>query len=882
MPRRAIPAALVLLPWGGVESHSREQLRPQAKDLHAEGGVLVSTVNPHDSALTTSAFDRFYRNHDAVMLLMDGETGHLLDASEGAVRFYGYSLPQIRSMNIHDINQLSPEQVDVERRKALTEERAYFVFPHRLARGEIRTVEVHSSPVLVGDEPCLLSVIHDVSDRVRVEADLRESEARLRAIAANTPDHVLMQDMDLRYTLIINPQLGLTEADYLGRTDADILEPEDAERLTAIKRRVVETGERVDLEVPLVNLEGKREIFSGAYVPVFDADGEPNGLVGYFRNVTAHREAEEGLVQSEDKFRYLFDHSPVAKSLTLPNGEINVNQAFLDMLGYSREDLHDDATWRDLTHPDDVMATEAAMAALSSGAQSTVRFEKRYLHKDGSIVWVEVISRLRWNPDGSPDYFMTTFFDVTERKAAESERVENEARLQALLDDAPYGAHIYELRAEDRLVFIGYNRRAAEILGMDHSVLLGSTLEEAFPGNAGTATAEAYRRVARDGGTWEADEYVYDADNLAGVFEVYAFSFGANRVSVFFRDVTEKRRLERELERTNATLQAAMDQSSAGIAIADAPDGRLRYVNDAGLGIRGGDRQTIVDGVGIEQYVASWQMLDLDGRPLEPDEVPLARAILYGEQASREFIIRRQDGEDRIVIGNAAPITDGSGNVEAAMVVFTDLTDIKRAESDLVDTNERLEVLLKSLTETLGRVGETRDPYTQGHEERVAALSRALAVELDLPTDEIDALETAALVHDIGKLSVPAEILSKPGSLSDVEFSLIKRHSQAGYDILENIPFPWPIAEIVLQHHERMDGSGYPNGLHGDEILLNARIIAVADVVEAMSSHRPYRPALGLQVALDEVTNASGKYDLDVVAACERLNEDGRLAALVE
>jgi len=153
----------------------------------------------------------------------------------------------------------------------------------------------------------------------------------------------------------------------------------------------------------------------------------------------------------------------------------------------------------------------------------------------------------------------------------------------------------------------------------------------------------------------------------------------------------------------------------------------------------------------------------------------------------------------------------------------------------------------------------------------------ALARQMGLPQNIIDSVRVAALVHDVGKMVVPAEILTKPGKLSEVEFSLIKEHSSAGFEILKGVPFDWPIAEFVLQHHERMDGSGYPAGLQGDEIHVEARILAVADVIEAMASHRPYRAALGLEAAVAEIVGNPGKYDPAVAAACKALYDDGRL-----
>jgi HD-GYP domain-containing protein (c-di-GMP phosphodiesterase class II) len=167
---------------------------------------------------------------------------------------------------------------------------------------------------------------------------------------------------------------------------------------------------------------------------------------------------------------------------------------------------------------------------------------------------------------------------------------------------------------------------------------------------------------------------------------------------------------------------------------------------------------------------------------------------------------------------------------------------------------------------------EVRDPYTAGHQSRVADLARSIATEMNLPVDMIDGIRMAATIHDLGKISIPAEILSKPTKLTNIEFSFIKTHSQSGYDILNDIDFPWPVARTVLEHHERMNGSGYPNGLTGDNILLESRILAVADVVEAMASHRPYRPSLGIEAALEEIKKNKGTlYDNTVADACLRL-----------
>jgi putative nucleotidyltransferase with HDIG domain len=185
---------------------------------------------------------------------------------------------------------------------------------------------------------------------------------------------------------------------------------------------------------------------------------------------------------------------------------------------------------------------------------------------------------------------------------------------------------------------------------------------------------------------------------------------------------------------------------------------------------------------------------------------------------------------------------------------------------------DKLRKALGGVVQAISLTVETRDPYTAGHQRRVANLARAIAQEMGLPEDQVDALRMAGIVHDLGKISIPAEILSKPSQLSNIEFSLIKAHPQISYDILKDIDFNWPVAEIVLQHHERINGSGYPNGLSGKDIYLEARILAVADVVEAISSHRPYRPAYGIDVALEEIEkNKDVLYDPEAVEACLRL-----------
>jgi putative two-component system response regulator len=204
-------------------------------------------------------------------------------------------------------------------------------------------------------------------------------------------------------------------------------------------------------------------------------------------------------------------------------------------------------------------------------------------------------------------------------------------------------------------------------------------------------------------------------------------------------------------------------------------------------------------------------------------------------------------------------------------------SDLSQALTDVKLNLDKLRRAMEGIVEAISVTVEMRDPYTSGHQKRVAELACAIAREMQLSEDEIYGLHMASVIHDLGKITVPAEILSKPGQLSGLEYELIKSHVQAGYDILKQIDFPWPLAEIILQHHERMNGSGYPNGLRQEEILLPARILSVSDVFETIASHRPYRPSLGLQRAMDEIRDNRGElYDNRVADVCLALIEEDR------
>lgn len=234
-----------------------------------------------------------------------------------------------------------------------------------------------------------------------------------------------------------------------------------------------------------------------------------------------------------------------------------------------------------------------------------------------------------------------------------------------------------------------------------------------------------------------------------------------------------------------------------------------------------------------------------------------------------ETICRHKNGRSIVLENNGVPFFNENRRLVGYRGITRDISERKKSEEALWKSHNQLRKNLEETVRSLALTAEKRDPYTAGHQVRVERLAHAIALELGLSEKQLDGLHFAALLHDIGKISLPSEYLAKPTTLSAEERTIIKCHTEAGYEILKNIHFPWPVAEIVLQHHELLNGSGYPNGIKDEEILLEAKIITVADVVEAMSSHRPYRPALGLKAALDEIRAGRGtKYHKQSVDAC--------------
>lgn len=353
-----------------------------------------------------------------------------------------------------------------------------------------------------------------------------------------------------------------------------------------------------------------------------------------------------------------------------------------------------------------------------------------------------------------------------------------------------------------------------------------------------------------------ADDLTFERAKLTEPFGYLIKPYEERELELTIEIALYKARVQRLLKEREHWLSTILKGLDDGIIVSN-EKGRITFINPSA------------------QKITGW-------RELEAIEQPVEKVFDLGEKIDfqnslalpnlPEISLKTKTGQDIPVELTIAPLPEETGRWSGQVIVLRDVSTRRRAAQELLDSRAKLQSALKGTIEAISIMIEMRDPYTAGHQRRVAQLAEAIATSLNLPSVKIEGIKFAAQIHDIGKLYVPAEILSKPTKLSALEYAIIKTHPQAGYEILKNIEFPWPIADIVLQHHERLDGSGYPAGLKDGEILPEARILSVADVVEAMSSHRPYRPSFGIDKALEEIRLNSGIfYDPQAVTACQQL-----------
>jgi len=522
-----------------------------------------------------------------------------------------------------------------------------------------------------------------------------------------------------------------------------------------------------------------------------------------------------------------------------------------------------------LIHPGDRDAVVIAFSDALNGVRP-YNLEYRVLRKDGGIGFVRSVAEVSRTREGTPLHIYGTVLDITERTHTEDALRESEEKYRQYFKNIT--DVIFTIDADFRISDISPG--VEKLLGYTPEELIGRAIFDVSM----IFTPESFKRALSEGVQILAGEKLHRSSfdfvardgsvknlELRGSPLVHEGTI-VGMVAVA-RDITERTRVEQALLASEARFRALIEKSMEMIFLLNS-DGTVNYVSPSVKPIMGF----------TPEELAGRNIFEL----LHPDDLARVMTEMHtaiqatGDAANMtQARVRHADGSWHIHEGIGTNLLDDP-DVAGFVMNSRDITERTLADEALEKSFANLRRAMGATIQAMSLAVETRDPYTAGHQRRVADLARTIASKMGLTKDQIDAIRMASTIHDLGKIAVPAEILSKPMKLSASEFGLIKTHAQVGHDILKDIEFPWPIARMVLEHHERIDGSGYPHGLKGEEILLESRLIAVADVVEAIASHRPYRPAYSLEVALGEIREHRGLlYDGKVVDACLQVFKDG-------
>jgi len=743
-----------------------------------------------------------------------------------------------------------------------------------------RTIEITATNLLhdAAVEGIVVN-LRDTTERKRVEENLRRSEERFKQVAESADEWIWEVDAEGLYTYaspVVEKILGYKPDEVAGKMHFyELFIPEAREEL---KKAAFETFAKHEplrgLVNPNLHKNGSRVILETNAAPILDEDGRLLGYRGADTDITDRKLAEEATKESEERYRLLAENVSDVIWVT----DMNMRPTYLSpsitrLLGYSLEESMARGIGESLTPSSLKAAANAfikAMAAEKMGRKDGVLrmppLELEMIRKDGSTARVaSTVSFIR-GPDGQPVEIMGVLRDITERKRAEEALRGSEERFRNLVETT--SDWVWEVDTKGICTYV--SPKVRDILGYEPEDLLGKIPFDFIPTDEVGRMTEVFTSILASqkpfslieiNGLHKDGHTVVLETSGVPFFDAWGALLGYRAVS---RDVTERKVAEEALRGSEERFRGLVETTSDFVWELD-ENGVYTYVSPKIHEILGYEAGELL---GKHPYDFGPD----NGTSPETSEVIVAAMTQHKPFRFVETTRIHRDGHPVVMETSGVPFFDWDGMLHGYRGIDRDITERQEARKQLEQSLRKLEKTLDGTIQAITLTVESRDRFTAGHQKRVAQLACAIAQEMGLTSEQIKMIRIAGLLHDIGKISVPQEILSKPGKLSDVEFQLIKVHSQTGYEILKTVEFPWPIADIVIQHHERMNGSGYPSGIREDKLLMEARILGVADVVEAMSSHRPYRVAPGVDKALEEISRNSGiLYDPNVAYACLRV-----------
>ncbi|MCW8826573.1 MAG: PAS domain S-box protein [Gammaproteobacteria bacterium] len=873
--------------------------------------------------------DKFHSISDAALdaVVAIDEQGEIRYWNKSAERIFGHTNEEAMGRNLHQL--IVPEryhQAHIDGWSHFIESGEGAVIGKTLEvtaldhDGDEFPVELSISAIRIQGKWQAVGVIRDIRERRQAEGQISDINKKIERAHRewvdafdSINDPIFLHDkhgLIMRANRAYASQAGVPIEALIGKPYWDFFpKGEGPLQSCTIDRTPVDSGEH-DEEI---NLENGNILLSRAFA-ISNEDGSYRYSIHIMEDITFERRAKQTLRESEDRFRKLFEKAPLAyHSLDNEGCILEVNQAWEELFGYERAQVLGNPFEQYLTEKcRDEHQNNLHPCASQSNDKAT---ELEIRCSDGSERIIATRGRFSYDQNGKEIISHCILTDITERKHAE-ERLEKERmRAQSYLDIAPVIILVLNIQGEITLI----NRQGSEVLGYQEHELIGQNwFEFCIPHYLRDHLQLIFEELIQD-----------DSENLDHFENTVITKSGEERL-IYWRnsvlrnqsgevtallssgeDITERKESEKALRHLNQMLQTTQACNEALVRATEEPvliqqicdilakhsDFSLVWV---GLSTPSVNNDTSVYSSdsceSIELFNSNWHE--------EEGPCPAKEAIRTGKIQ----VIHATDNDptfkayrDKVTsigcFSLAALPLQNKGQSLGIMMVYSYKADVfdqqqigllEELSNDLAygitsirlhaerdHMGQRLERNLLQTVEAIAHTLESRDPYTAGHQRRVTELSIAIAKEMELDEQQIEGIRFGATVHDIGKIHIPAEILNRPGRLSEMEFSIIKTHAEVGNDIIKEIEFPWPVSEMIYQHHERLDGSGYPRGLKEDEIILEAKILAVADVVEAMSSHRPYRAGLGIDAALEELKKNRGIfYDPEITDVCIRLFDE--------